>query len=252
MNQDRYRIGKVYVSITDPDLAVNQLKTVVVEKRGGYITLSDVRSVSYANDHPDYCSVLNNSVYTFTDGMPLIWMARLWGIKNNRRTSGPILFVNQMMDSDLRLRHFLLGDTEETLAALRSKYPDANIVQTFSPPFCEVDQFDYESIAKMINESDANVVWVSLRAPKQDYFSARLAPMLNNGQVCVDVGAAFRFALGQYKMPPKFAQKLGLIGLFWRKISFRLLKWYFVNSFKLLLWSVDIIISRIMGKPYYQ
>lgn len=250
--KDRYRIGKVYVTITDPEQAKQQVKNAVAEKLGGYVTLSDVRSVSIANKRPDYCDVLNNSTYTLTDGMPLIWMARLWGIKDNQRTSGPVLFVNLMSEQDNGLRHFLLGDTEETLAALKERFPDTNIVKTFSPPFCEVDEFDYEGIAKMINETDANIIWVSLRAPKQDYFSARLAPMLNNGQVCVDVGAAFRFALGQYKMPPKIAQKLGVIGLFWRKFSFRLLWWYVVESWHLVKWGADILFSRIRGIQYYQ
>ena len=121
-----------------------------------------------------------------------------------------------------------------------------------SPPFCEVDEFDYEGIAKMINETDANIIWVSLRAPKQDYFSARLAPMLEDGKICVDVGAAFRFALGQYKMPPKWAQKLGIIGLFWRKFNLKIVKWYIVESCHIVKWGVNILYSRMTGKKYYQ
>jgi N-acetylglucosaminyldiphosphoundecaprenol N-acetyl-beta-D-mannosaminyltransferase len=251
MDQERYRIGKVYVNITDPDKAKQQVKEAVAQKKGGYICLSDVRSVSYGNSHPDYAEVLNNSTYTFTDGMPLIWMARLWGIKSNQRTAGPILFTSVMEDKSNGLKHFMLGDTEETLAALEEKYPDSGIVRTYSPPFCEVDDFDYEGIAEMINETDANIIWVALHAPKQDYFSARLAPLLTDGKVCVDVGAAFRFALGQYKMPPKWAQKLGIIGLFWRKLSWWGIKWYIVESSHLLKWCADILFSRVRGKYYF-
>ena len=214
--------------------------------------MSDVRSVGFANAHADYAEVLNNSTYTFTDGMPLIWMARLWGIKNNQRTAGPVLFTSMLNEKGSGLKHFMLGDTEDTLAALKTKYPKADIVKTFSPPFCEVDGFDYESIARMINETEANIVWIALHAPKQDYFAARLAPLLSDGKVCVDVGAAFRFALGQYKMPPRYAQKIGIIGLFWRKFNLSLLKWYFVNACKITYWSADIVLSRLKGKKYYQ
>lgn len=252
MEKERYRIGKVYVNITDPDKAKQQVKEAVAQKKGGYICLSDVRSVSYGNSHPDYAEVLNNSTYTFTDGMPLIWMARLWGIKSNQRTAGPILFTSLMEEKSNGLKHFMLGDTEETLAALEEKYPDSGIVRTYSPPFCDVDAFDYESIAKMINETDADIVWIALHAPKQDYFAARLAPLLDKGKLCVDVGAAFRFALGQYKMPLKYAQKLGIIGLFWRKFSFSLIKWYFVHLGYIIRWSVDILLSKMKGKKFYQ
>lgn len=251
MDQERYRIGKVFVNITDPEKAKRQVKEAVTLKKGGYICLSDVRSVSYGNSHPDYAEVLNNSTYTFTDGMPLIWMARLWGIKSNQRTAGPILFTSLLEEKSNGLKHFMLGDTEETLAALKEKYPDSGIVKTYSPPFCEVDEFDYESIAKMINETDADIVWIALHAPKQDYFSARLAPLLTDGKVCVDVGAAFRFALGQYKMPPKWAQKLGIIGLFWRKLSWWGIKWYIVESSHLLKWGAVILFSRVRGKYYF-
>lgn len=252
MDQERYRIGKVYVNITDPDKAREQVKEAIATKKGGYVCLSDVRSVAYANAHPDYADVLNNSTYTFTDGMPLIWMARLWGIKNNQRTAGPVLFTSLLDEKERKLKHFMLGDTEDTLAALKAKYLEADIVKTFSPPFCEVDGFDYISIARMINETDANIVWIALHAPKQDYFAARLAPLLDKGKLCVDVGAAFRFALGQYKMPPKYAQKMGVIGLFWRKFSFALIKWYFVHSWYVFKWSLNIIASRMKGRKYYQ
>ena len=252
MTQERYRIGRVHVNITDPEKAKCQVKEAVYSKLGGYICLSDVRSVGYGNSHPDYADVLNNSTFTFTDGMPLIWMARLWGIKNNQRTAGPVLFTALMDEKETGLKHFMLGDTEETLTALRDKYNDTDIVGTFSPPFCEVDEFDYQGIAQMINKTDANVVWVALHAPKQDYFSSRLSPLLNEGILCIDVGAAFRFALGQYKMPPKIVQKMGLIGLFWRKFSFFQVKWYIVHFFKLMYWSADILYSRLKGCKYYQ
>lgn len=43
----------------------------------------------------------------------------------------------------------------------------------------------------MINGSGANLVWTALRAPKQDYFNSMLVPYLNDGIICVGVGAAF-------------------------------------------------------------
>ncbi len=65
-------------------------------------------------------------------------------------------------------------------------------MEFYSPPFAAVDSFDYEGIAKKVNASGADIIWVSLGAPKQEEFMYRLKPFLTKG-VMVGVGAAFTF-----------------------------------------------------------
>lgn len=244
-----YRIGRVRISITNENDAVKFILEHVKGKKGGYICISNMRTVSIANRDDKYQEVMENSLMNTPDGMPLVWMARLWGLKDVQRTVGPDLFTTMLNDKESGIKHFLLGDTDETLAQMKEKYATngANIVGTYSPPFCELDEFDYPSIAKMINDSGADIVWLSLRAPKQDFFAARLLPYLNN-KICIGVGAAFRFSLGQIKHPPKIIKKLGLTGLFWRKINTTMIKWMITNSFMLCYWGVDIIFSRLTSK----
>lgn len=246
---EKYRIGKVYISRTTPEIAISAITKAVKEGRSEYICVSNVRTVSYANKHEDYCNLMNNAFMCTPDGMPLVWMARLWGLKDVQRTVGPDLFTAMMNDKDSGIKHFLLGDTEETLALMKEKYADngANIVGSYSPPFCELDEFDYEGIAKTINESGANIVWLSLRAPKQDFFAVRLMPYLDK-KICIGVGAAFRFSLGQIKHPPKIIKKLGLTGLFWRKMNLKQIGWYFQHLFLLMKWGSGILLARLLGK----
>ena len=47
----------------------------------------------------------------------------------------------------------------------------------------------------MIEADHADIVWVALGAPKQEYFMHRLKPHLNHG-VMIAVGAAFKFFSG--------------------------------------------------------
>ena len=220
MNQERYRIGKVYISATNPEEAEGKITNAALNGVNGYICVSNVRTVYMANHDKDYCELMNNAFMCTPDGMPLTWMARLWGRKDVKRTDGPDLFVSMLTKPESGVKHFLLGDTDETLAAVNEKYPMANIVGTYSPPFLPLEEYDLQSIADMINESGANVVWLSLRSPKQDYLAQRLQPLLH-GKLCIGVGAAFRFALGEYKHPNKTVQKLGLTGFFWRKIGIK-------------------------------
>ena len=248
---EKYRIGKVYISRTTPESAISAITTAVKEGRSEYICVSNVRTVSYANKHEDYCNLMNNAYMCTPDGMPLVWMARLWGLKDVQRTVGPDLFIAMLNDKESGIKHFLLGDTEDTLAQMKEKYAGngANIVGSYSPPFCELDEFDYPSIAKQINESGADIVWLSLRAPKQDFFAVKLLPHLDK-KICIGVGAAFRFSLGQIKHPPKIVKKLGLTGFFWRKNKLKLIKWYIIHLYGICSWSTNIIFSRLIGSKY--
>ena len=117
---------------------------------------------------------------------------------------------------DAGLKHFFLGDTEETLAALTKKATQefgADVVGSYSPPFAPLEDYDFKAIVKMIHDSGANIVWTALRAPKQDFLNAMLVPYLNDGIVCLGVGAAFRSVIGELRQPDGFLQKIGLAGL---------------------------------------
>lgn len=194
------------------------------------------------------------SFMNIPDAEPMPWAAKLWGLKDVKRTMGPMLFNDMLMDHGSGIRHFLLGDTDETLLKLKKKYKDAIIVGTYSPPFCGLNEYDYRGIAEMINRSDANLVWVSMRAPKQDFFSVRILPYLDK-KICIGVGAAFRFNLGEYKMAPPIIKKLGLMGLFWGKKSqsWPAFIWGYMNDTMPYLWYLlKIPFRRMLGKKYYE
>lgn len=246
-NQNSYRIGKTYISATTPAYAQSRIEQAVLGGQGGYVCVSNMRTVVYANKHEDYRAVMDNAFMCLPDGMPLVWMAKLWGLKSVHRTTGPDLMVAMLNDTTKGLKHFLLGDTEETLSALKSRYSQSSIVGTYSPAFCEVDEFDYEDIAKRIRESNADVVWVALRAPKQDFFAARLFEYLPD-KVLIGVGAAFRFALGEIKHPNKMVQKMGLTGLIWRKNKLGTLWNTIVRTIYLSKYGIGIMWARLLGK----
>lgn len=41
-------------------------------------------------------------------------------------------------------------------------------------PFCDVEDFDYQNIAQMIEKDKAEIIWIALGAPKQEIFMNRL------------------------------------------------------------------------------
>lgn len=253
MNPDlRFRIGKTYISVTNPDDAVARIERAVKEGIKGYVCVSNMRMVRYANKTIEYRKVMEDSLMNVPDGMPLAWMGRLWGKKNVKCTKGFTLF-NTILQNRNECRHFLLGDTEETLKKLSDKCKSeyhANVVGVYSPPFKEVEEFDYNNIAEIINKSNADVIWIAMRSPKQDFFSNKLMPYLKRG-ICIGVGRAFRFVIGEFKMPDGVINKMGMTGLVSRRTSlFDTLGWYACSCFFLLYYCVQIIVRRIIGcKP---
>lgn len=248
---DKYRIGKIFITKTTPKLAVETLTQAALNGVKGQVCVSNVRTVNYAQHCPEYAELMNSCYMCTPDGMPLTWMARLWGIKDSERTIGPDMMIDMLNDTESGIKHFLLGDTDDTLKSMREKFSYANIVGTYSPPFCSLDDYDYPAIAKMINESGAQIVWFSLRSPKQDYMAQRMLPLLGN-VICIGVGAAFRYGLGEYKDPPRIIKMLGLTGMYWRKNKLADLWWNIKMLTRVSWWGMQILFNRITGKKYYE
>ena len=256
MNQEKYRIGKTFIAITSPADAQKRIEQAVWEGMNEYICVSDPRTVDLAARDDKYLKVMQESFMNVPDAEPMLWAARLWGLKEVERTMGPILFQEMIENPGSGLKHFLLGDTNETLNGIVAKAAKSNalIVGTYSPPFCKLDEYDYEGMAKMINESGADIVWTAMRAPKQDYLNVNLRPYLDK-KICIGVGAAFRFYLGEYKMAHPIIKKLGLMGLFWGKKSqtWPAFIWGYLTDNVPFLWHLaKIPFRRLIGKKYYE
>ncbi len=94
------------------------------------------------------------------------------------------------------VRHFFYGGAEgvpEQLAArLLARFPGLEVAGTYSPPFRALSLEEQRETATMLNRSGADIVWVGLGTPKQDYWVARYRALLD-APVLIAVGAAFDF-----------------------------------------------------------
>lgn len=256
--QNFFRIGRVRISIITEEKALNSIKDTIHCGQKGYVCISTMRTVVIANRDDNYQDVMENSLLNTPDGTPLVWCAHWWGLNEVERACGPHILPRMLKDTDPQLKHFFLGDTDETLIALTKKATEefgAKVVGSYSPPFKPLEEYDLKDIAKMINGSGATIVWTSLRAPKQDFLNAMLAPLLNDGIVMVGVGAAFKSVIGGLRQPDGILQKVGLAGLIFRRSGvtiFQQLKWYFEHGNYLIKYFLEIHWKRFIGKKYYE
>lgn len=244
-------VGNTKISITNIEDTINTINELINKKIYGQLCVLDFGALLNSNTNKDYNIIVNQSLMAIPDGIPLVWLSKLWGIKSVRQTMGPQIFIEFMNNS--RYKHYLLGDTEEVLDLIKKKFSIRNnntIVGSYSPPYISLIDYDYCNIAKKINDTDADIVWISMTSPKQDFFGYNLLPYLEK-KIVIGVGAAFRYSIDLYKIPSGFRRKIGLGG-FMRKSGFIFdLKWYFKHSFVFLYFSISIIYNRFLGNKSF-
>ena len=151
------------------------------------------------------------------DGMPLVWALNSQlppSEKLTDRVYGPTLMLETLKATDGKpgFSHFLLGGKQSTLekltAGFSERFPNARIAGTYSPPFGEWPENEFDLISQKIRESGANLIWVGLGCPKQEHWIARNKDRLPPG-VYFGIGAAFAFHAGEVRQAPAIIQRLG-------------------------------------------
>lgn len=171
-----------------------------------YVCVADGVIANIAYRHPEYLEVVNGGMFSICDSsyVPL-YIKWLYGVRFEQYC-GSQIFEDVIRSG--RYRMFFLGGQRKVLDALQGKLADWNAevsgMRFEELPFCDVDSFDYPAIARMIEADGADIIWVSLGAPKQEYFMHRLKPYLRHG-VMIAVGATFKFFSGmQEKRAPEW------------------------------------------------
>jgi N-acetylglucosaminyldiphosphoundecaprenol N-acetyl-beta-D-mannosaminyltransferase len=148
------------------------------------------------------------------------------------------------------LKIFLYGNTKTTLNVLEKRlsklFPSLNIVDSISPPFRELTKEEDRIMVDRINNSDPDILFVSLGAPKQEKWMAACKGRIKAIQL--GVGAAFDFIVGDVNQAPVWMQKTYLEWLYRlpqqpKKTAIRML---LLPEFLLLLLR-QFISERILG-----
>lgn len=182
------------------------------------VSATGAHGIIYAKKNSDFKQLLNSFYANLPDGMPGVWVGRRKGATGMARCYGPEVFASLIKKSaNTQVRHFLCGGKEGVAERLKNacaeKFDNTNIVGTFCPPFKKVSEYDYEGIAKKINESGADIVWIGISTPKQEKFAKRLSEFTDT-HFLITVGAAFDFHIGELRQAPSWMQKAGLEWLF--------------------------------------
>lgn len=179
-----------------------------------YICVADGNILQMVHKDLEYRKVVNGSLFAICDSSwATVFLKKLYGTLYQTYCGSQIF---EDLTEKKQYRQFFIGTSENVLEGLKAelskKDPAVSGMSFFAPPFCKVEEFDYQSIAEMINHDNPDVVWIALGAPKQEIFMYRLQPLLNRG-VMIGVGAVFNFYSGLENAPkraPQWMMKLRL------------------------------------------
>ncbi|SFK92495.1 WecB/TagA/CpsF family glycosyltransferase [Geodermatophilus ruber] len=194
--------------------AATEVLSLCRQDNPGSVRLVNAYSLALASKDAKYRGVLSGRGMSLADGRPLAsYLRRKYQLDRLPHSPGPSLFEETIRcGAPLGIRHYLLGSTDDVLHKLTSnlqrRYPEATIVAAESPPFHPLETAEKAALAKRITDLRADIVWVALGTPKQDFFSTWLAE--RTGTLCVAVGAAFSFSAGTIPTAPPLLRRLHL------------------------------------------
>ena len=196
---------------------LNKVEELVKSKEKGYITFCNVHMLMEAEKSTYFKSVLKDSTFNVTDGMPLVKILQLKGNKRANRTAGPdtmplLLELSEKNNWSIAL----YGGSEKTLSNLKiwikEKYPSLKVACAISPPFRSLSDQEDKEFTDKINESGARFLFVGLGCPKQEIWMNQHTKQIS--ALMFGVGGAFSMITGEITRAPFIMQKLSLEWLY--------------------------------------
>lgn len=250
---ERTNVLGVGISAINMRMTLELLDTWIRQKHHTYVCVTGVHGVMESQADPELRRIHNQAGLVTPDGMPMVWMSRLAGHKHVDRVYGPDLML-AVCEASLQkgYRHFFYGGNEGVPELLRDKlqekFPDLQVVGTYSPPFRPLTPEEDATIVARINAARPDIVWVGLSTPKQErWMAAHLGKV--QAPVMIGVGAAFDFHAGLKPQAPRWMQRSGL-EWFYRMVSEpkRLARRYLRNNPRFVM----AVLMQLLGLRRYK
>ena len=211
---ERFEVLGVKFSAINMPEACAVIDEVIARRDKGYVCVCPVSTIMECQKDENFRRIVNSATLVTPDGMPSVWLGRMYGYKNIARVYGPdLLLAVCEMSSRKGYKNYFYGGTPEVLEKLAlnltARFPGLKICGTYAPPFRELTEAEDKKIVEEINSKSPDVIWVGLGSPKQDLWIDQHRGQIN-APMMLAVGAAFDFLSGTKPQAPKWMQQAGL------------------------------------------
>lgn len=162
---------------------------------------------------PDFRDAVLANDLSIIDGMPIVWLARALGIPARERVCGCDLLDALMHQSSKRFSAFFFGATDEIGRRVQGRLDDdrsgLQCAGVYAPGFGSVESMSTPSIIETINQTDPDILVVSVSAKKGLLWLNRNEHLLSAPIVC-NLGATINFVAGSVRRAPACFRRYGL------------------------------------------
>jgi len=174
------------------------------------VYINAAKVVKYHRD-PVLRSVIERADLLLPDGMPLVWVSRLFGQALPGRVNGTDLMERMAaLAAERGYSIFLLGGTEEVVSATAAEFsrrhPRLKIAGVRNGYF-KPEQDD--EVLQAINASGADILLIGITTPKKELWGDRNLVRLGV-PICQGTGGSFDVVAGSVSRAPGWMQRCGL------------------------------------------
>ena len=198
-------------------ITINEMASLLVNSSNNSVAVCNANSVVRGGRSKGMAFMLNSMTHKICDGYPLSKALNvLYGVEQER-VDGYNLFHQTVKEGLVnKTSHYFFGNieevTEKMIEELKKIYPEISIKGFHCPPMLDVDEFLVDEYLNLLDNTNADIIWVSLGFPKQEKFMQYIMANKKNEINILGVGNVFDCgAKTKYKAPDIFANN----GLEW-------------------------------------
>ncbi|MBK1882421.1 WecB/TagA/CpsF family glycosyltransferase [Luteolibacter pohnpeiensis] len=184
-----------------------------------YMVTANVDFTTQAYHDADLRKIVFFADRVVCDGMPLVWLSKLFGHPLTERVAGSDM-VPRLLEICARRSFpvYFFGSDIATLSEAKeiveNRYPGLKVAGIDAPPIGAVVEWDNDEICRKMKDSGAKLLLVCLGCPKQERWI--FANHSETGiPLSIGVGASLDFITGKQRRAPVWMQKSGF-EWFWR------------------------------------
>ena len=193
---------------------ISEVSKVLNSSTGNRVAICNANTLVRSARDPKIKDLINNFTIKTPDGFPVAKALSFLTKQKFSRVDGYKVFLKTIEDGlDNNKKHYFFGNNDDTTRTMIDKlndmFPKIKIVGYTCPEFTSGNELvsKYKGLMEDIN---ADIVWVSLGFPKQEIFIDELCNEVEISTNFVGVGAVFEWVAGTKKKAPEWVADLGL------------------------------------------
>jgi N-acetylglucosaminyldiphosphoundecaprenol N-acetyl-beta-D-mannosaminyltransferase len=204
-------VAGVPVANLTEDEAVAVIDKLISAGGWHYGAVVNAAKIVAANRDERLKQVLLDADLVTADGISIVWASRFLGQRLKQRVTGIDLFQRLVKHAAERgLSVYLLGARDEsvrgTVAQLTTRHPNLQVAGYRNGYF---DASESDAVADDINKSAADLLFVAMGSPAQEYWIA-LNLARTGVRFALGVGGSFDHVSGLARRAPRWMQRMGL------------------------------------------